>query len=180
MAKFTDSILKGARKNILPQLPREFCPKEEQSDSRSRSETELLLDKILVLFRYLSAKDIFEAFYKKFLSKRLLLNRSASIDLEKSVLLRLKAECGHGFVNRLEGMFRDLEVSKDIFSSFLQHKQESKKIKTSGMSVNVLTQGYWPSYRDLLIKLPTQVTFQYYKSHNISPIILDDGRFKNF
>ena len=39
-------------------------------------------------------KDVFEAFYKKDLAKRLLLGKSASIDAEKAVISKLKAECG--------------------------------------------------------------------------------------
>ena len=35
-------------------------------------------------------KDVFEAFYKKDLAKRLLLGRSASVDAEKSMLSKLK------------------------------------------------------------------------------------------
>jgi len=35
-------------------------------------------------------KDIFEAFYKRDLAKRLLLNKSASFDAERSMLLKLK------------------------------------------------------------------------------------------
>ena len=63
-------------------------------------------------------KDAFEAFYKRFLSKRLLLSRSASNDLEKSVLARLKTECGAGFTKNLEAMFKDIEVSVDLNSEF--------------------------------------------------------------
>ena len=37
-----------------------------------------------------SGKDVFEAFYKKDLAKRLLLSKSASYDAEKSMLLKLK------------------------------------------------------------------------------------------
>ncbi len=35
-------------------------------------------------------KDVFEAFYKKDLAKRLLLDKSASVDAEKSMLCKLK------------------------------------------------------------------------------------------
>lgn len=35
-------------------------------------------------------KDVFEAFYKKDLAKRLLLGKSASVDSEKSMLSKLK------------------------------------------------------------------------------------------
>ena len=37
-----------------------------------------------------AGKDVFEAFYKKDLAKRLLLSKSASYDAEKSMLLKLK------------------------------------------------------------------------------------------
>lgn len=35
-------------------------------------------------------KDVFEAFYKKDLAKRLLVGKSASVDAEKSMLSKLK------------------------------------------------------------------------------------------
>lgn len=45
-------------------------------------------------------KDVFEAFYKKDLAKRLLVGKSASVDAEKSMLSKLK-----------HGMFVILSVS---------------------------------------------------------------------
>ena len=42
----------------------------------SEVEVEAMLDKVVVIFRYLQDKDVFEAFYKTHLSKRLLNNRS--------------------------------------------------------------------------------------------------------
>jgi hypothetical protein len=45
----------------------------------------------MVLFRYIHGKDVFEAFYKKDLAKRLLLGKSASIDSEKSMISKLKS-----------------------------------------------------------------------------------------
>jgi cullin-4 len=43
-----------------------------------------------MLFRHLQSKDIFEAFYKKLLAKRLLLGKSANYEIEKSMLSKLK------------------------------------------------------------------------------------------
>lgn len=37
-----------------------------------------------------AGKDVFEAFYKKDLAKRLLVGKSASVDAEKSMLSKLK------------------------------------------------------------------------------------------
>ena len=42
-----------------------------------------------ILFLFLG-KDVFEAFYKKDLAKRLLVGKSASYDAEKSMLSKLK------------------------------------------------------------------------------------------
>lgn len=45
---------------------------------------------MILSFRYLQGKDVFEAFYKKDLAKRLLLGKSASFDLERSMISKLK------------------------------------------------------------------------------------------
>jgi cullin-4 len=49
------------------------------------------LDSLFDIFRYISAKDIFEAFYTKRLAKRVLLNHIGSQELENYVLQKLKA-----------------------------------------------------------------------------------------
>ena len=56
----------------------------------SEEELEKILDRLLMLFRFIHGKDVFEAFYKKDLAKRLLVGKSASVDAEKSMLLKLK------------------------------------------------------------------------------------------
>ena len=88
------------------------------STKASDDELEEVLDQAMTLFRYIDGKDLFEAFYKKDLSKRLLLGKSASIDAEKSMISKLKVECGSGFTAKLEGMFKDVELSRDIMASF--------------------------------------------------------------
>ena len=40
----------------------------------------------------------------------------ASFDAEKSMLSKLKQECGSSFTNKLEGMFKDIDLSKDIMT----------------------------------------------------------------
>ena len=36
------------------------------------------------------------------------------------MLSKLKQECGGGFTSKLEGMFKDMELSKDVNSAFKQ------------------------------------------------------------
>lgn len=56
----------------------------------SEQEIEAVLDKAMVMFRFLQEKDVFERYYKQHLAKRLLLNKSVSDDCEKNMISKLK------------------------------------------------------------------------------------------
>uniref|UniRef100_A0A8C7IBP4 Cullin 4B n=1 Tax=Oncorhynchus kisutch TaxID=8019 RepID=A0A8C7IBP4_ONCKI len=99
-------------------------------------------------------KDVFEAFYKKDLAKRLLVGKSASVDAEKSMLSKLKHECGAAFTSKLEGMFKDMELSKDIMVQFKQCQNIPGNIE---LTVNILTMGYWPTYIPMEVHLPAEM-----------------------
>ena len=134
-------------------------------------ETEKALDGALSLFRHVQGKDAFEAFYKRDLAKRLLLGKSASVDAEKSFIGKLKAECGAQFTAKLEGMFKDVDASRDLMRAYnesliggsLKTKRddddEDATNKTAPLKdietyVNVLTAGSWPTYTALTLRLP--------------------------
>lgn len=75
----------------------------------SDEEVEIVLDKVMVLFRFIQVllkfllvpiyaltihqqeKDVFEKYYKQHLAKRLLLGRSVSDDAERNMIAKLKA-----------------------------------------------------------------------------------------
>ncbi|CAF0964096.1 unnamed protein product [Rotaria sordida] len=123
----------------------------------SEEELEKILDKLLILFRFIHGKDVFEAFYKKDLAKRLLVGKSASVDAEKSMLLKLKQECGNVFTSKLEGMFKDMELSKDIMTAFEQHWHSREVPGNISMFVSVLTMGFWPTYQPVSAILPAEL-----------------------
>ena len=56
----------------------------------TEQDIENVLDKSMVLFRFLQEKDVFERYYKQHLAKRLLLNKSVSDDSEKNMISKLK------------------------------------------------------------------------------------------
>ena len=57
-------------------------------------------------------KDVFEAFYKKDLAKRLLVGKSASVDAEKSMLSKLKQGTGLSVViDRLCKIVQQSEIT---------------------------------------------------------------------
>ncbi|XP_055371842.1 cullin-3 isoform X2 [Condylostylus longicornis] len=112
----------------------------------SEQEIELILDKTMVLFRFLLEKDVFERYYKTHLAKRLLLNKSVSDDFEKNMISKLKTECGCQFTSKLEGMFKDMSVSNTIMEEFKNYIN-THKMALSGveLTVRILTTGFWPT-----------------------------------
>ncbi|KAI9012912.1 Cullin family-domain-containing protein [Gaertneriomyces semiglobifer] len=123
----------------------------------TEEEIESALDHCLVLFRYIQGKDIFEAFYKNDLARRLLLQRSTSVDAEKSMLAKLKAECGPGFTSKLEGMFKDMEVSRDYLAAFRETPKFTNRLGNIDLHVFILTQSYWPTYQPVVCNLPEEL-----------------------
>lgn len=135
---------------------------------RGKNEKEVTaeLAKVIIIFRYLSDKDVFEAFYKQHLAKRLLGVKSVSEEAERAMVSQLKAECGYQFTSKLEGMFNDMRISRDTRDSYKQHKlslpppdnSKNSSGSTVDIEVDVLTTGYWPSQNVPQCTLPLQVT----------------------
>jgi cullin-4 len=149
----------NCRQNVPAELIAKYIDSKLKSGNKGASEEELetTLDKALTLFRYIVGKDVFEGFYKKELAKRLLHAKSASIDAEKSMISKLKAECGSQFTQHLEGMFKDIDLSREIMQSFRQTFDDEALTKGIEMNVNVITQGCWPSYPVIDVNIPEQL-----------------------
>ncbi|KAI9486249.1 MAG: Cullin family-domain-containing protein [Benjaminiella poitrasii] len=119
------------------------------------SEVDLVvLDSALALFRYIQTKDTFEVYYKRFLAKRLLLDRSISAETEKHVLEVLKLECGHEFTKNFENMFKDMQVSNDLAVAFKDYQKHQQRMP---MNVKVIAQAFWPTFPVSKIKLPPKM-----------------------
>ncbi|KAL2181353.1 Cullin family-domain-containing protein [Thermothelomyces heterothallicus CBS 202.75] len=177
VAKYIDMLLRGGLKTL---------PKSLLSDMKDRADAEMSglastadedaeldrqLDHGLELFRFIEGKDIFEAFYKKDLARRLLLGRSASQDAERSMLAKLKVECGSSFTHNLEQMFKDQELAKEEMASYKEWLAGTGR-DTAGvdLTVNILSAAAWPAFPDVKVNLPKEVLEQintfdgYYKS----------------
>jgi len=126
----------------------------------SDAEVEQVLDKSMILFRFLQEKDAFEEYYKRHLARRLLNQKSASDDSEKMMISKLKSECGCQFTSKLEGMFKDMTVSNTINDEFKAHLQHVKNLAGVDLSVRVLTTGFWPGQNApppiILPRVPSQ------------------------
>ncbi|CAO1615339.1 unnamed protein product [Parajaminaea phylloscopi] len=111
---------------------------------KTEEEVEDTLNRTIIVFRFLHEKDIFERYYKAHLSKRLLQNRSVSDDAERGMMAKLKIECGHQYVQKLQGMLNDMKVSEETSLAFSEQQKKSASSMPFDISVSVLTSTYWP------------------------------------
>ena len=122
----------------------------------SEEDVEVVLDKVMMLFRYLQEKDVFEKYYKQHLAKRLLAGKTVSDDAERSLIVKLKTECGYQFTSKLEGMFTDMKTSQDTMQGF--HASLGAELGDSPtLTVQVLTTGSWPTQPSATCNLPAEI-----------------------
>lgn len=137
-----------------------FCDrllKTGSNEKLSDAETEEYLEKTVQLFSYITEKDLFADIYRNHLAKRLLNQRSASDDMERMMIGKLKLRCGASFTSKMEGMLNDLSIGAEHASSFEKFCKENAEKTGLGkleFSVQVLTVGHWPTYKNLDVQLP--------------------------
>lgn len=102
----------------------------------------------------------------------MLLSTSASEDTEKSMISRVRKECGASFSSNLENMFKDIDISNDLMSKF---RLRNKNSNAFDLEVQVLTSGCWPSYDTDAINLPgiVQERLEIYKKFYVH---INNGR----
>lgn len=141
IAKYFDSVLRDGK-------PRGVT--ERQSDAQIIQ----VIDGVVVLFRFLQSKEAVETYYKQLLAKRLLQSRSLSMELEREVVKRFKAECGAAFTSRLEGMFKDIDSAPELNRLF---KEAYKPTAGFEVGLTVVSTGIWPHPEDTHLRLPKAI-----------------------
>ncbi|KAG6918745.1 hypothetical protein DXG01_011936 [Tephrocybe rancida] len=126
------------------------------------------LNRLMVLFKYVEDKDVFQTFYTTKLSKRLIHGVSASDDSEDSMLQKLKEACGYEYTRKLQRMFMDMSLSQDLTNQFKNRMQQLHDDMDMSFSVMVLGSNFWPlvppSHKFLIPQeiFPTYDRFQKY------------------
>ncbi|KAK9475343.1 Cullin [Dipodascopsis tothii] len=128
LAKYSDALLKKSGKNA------------EDSD------LEVKLNDIMTIFKYIDDKDVFQKFYSRMLSRRLVHQTSSSDDAESSMISKLKEVCGSEYTNKLQRMFQDMSVSGDLQTQFRDHVAASNDAGLLAIDFNILVLGtnFWP------------------------------------
>ncbi|PPD75826.1 hypothetical protein GOBAR_DD27254 [Gossypium barbadense] len=138
-----------------------FCDnilKKGGSEKLSDEAIEETLEKVVKLLAYISDKDLFAEFYRKKLARRLLFDRSANDDHERSILTKLKQQCGGQFTSKMEGMVTDLTLARENQASFEDYLRSNSAAHPGiDLTVTVLTTGFWPSYKSFDLNLPAEM-----------------------
>ncbi|KAH0565479.1 hypothetical protein GP486_001120 [Trichoglossum hirsutum] len=113
---------------------------------KTENEVDAVLEKAIVLLRYIQDKDMFERYYKKHLSRRLLMGKSVGGDVEKQMISRMKLELGNHFTQKLEGMFKDIALSGELTTAYKGHVRQldDGSRERIELSMSVLTNTFWP------------------------------------
>jgi cullin 1 len=131
LAKYADSILKKSSAKMT-----------EEDDMEN------VLNQIMTVFKYIEDKDVFQKFYSRMLAKRLVYSTSASDDAETSMISKLKEACGFEYTNKLQRMFQDMQLSKDLNVAYKAYQAgvlEPAELKAAvDASYNILGTGFWP------------------------------------
>ncbi|KAI0875987.1 Cullin [Hypoxylon argillaceum] len=113
---------------------------------KTEAEVDIVLDKAITLLKYLNEKDKFEAYYQKHLARRLLHGKSESQDIEQEMISRMKRELGNNFTQKFEGMFRDMNTSRETTEQYRNHVRGLGELdeRRIDLSISVLAGNNWP------------------------------------
>ncbi|KAM0670003.1 hypothetical protein MY8738_001444 [Beauveria namnaoensis] len=126
LAKYTDVLLR------------------KSSTSIEEAELERTLAQLMTVFKYIEDKDVFQKFYSRMLARRLVHANSSSDDAETSMISKLKEACGFEYTNKLQRMFQDMQISKDLNKEFREHLAGIDSQKTIDSTFSILGTGFWP------------------------------------
>ncbi|KAM3751254.1 hypothetical protein ACB098_04G094800 [Castanea mollissima] len=126
--------------------------------NESDEDIEETLEKVVKLLAFIYDKDLFAEFYRKKLARRLLFDRGANEDHEKSILSKMKQQWGGLFTSKMEGMVTDIILAREYQTKSVEYLRSNSNANPGiDFSVIVLTSGFWPTYKSFNLSLPTEM-----------------------
>ncbi|GAA5868774.1 hypothetical protein JCM8547_005374 [Rhodosporidiobolus lusitaniae] len=128
LAKFADSLLRKSNK------------------ASEDADVEKALTDTMTVFKYIEDKDVFQKFYSKMLSSRLIKDTSASEDAESSMIGKLKDACGFEYTSKLQRMFQDIQLNRDLNQAYRDKMQQTHDAADLSVDFHILVLGTaaWP------------------------------------
>lgn len=131
-------------KSKTPELLAKYC------DEYLRGKSDMNIDEIITIFKFLEDKESFEIWYRRCLSKRLLFNNSSPEDEENEELIiqRLKTANSVEYTNKITNMFNDIRVSKNLgvaYKDLVSKKSIDSKECVGDLEPKILDTASWGS-----------------------------------
>uniref|UniRef100_A0A914XRU0 Cullin family profile domain-containing protein n=1 Tax=Plectus sambesii TaxID=2011161 RepID=A0A914XRU0_9BILA len=128
-----------------------YCDWLLKKGVKNSNEAELkdFLTEVMIVFKYIDDKDIFEKFYSKMLAKRLVGSLSVNDDAESRMISKLKQMCGFEYTSKLQSMLTNWRSSKDLTEAFKEHERHASTSLNLDFSIVVFNSGAWP-FRQIL------------------------------
>ncbi|CAK9304365.1 unnamed protein product [Gordionus sp. m RMFG-2023] len=148
-----------------PELLAKYCDLQLKKSSKNPEESELeeILNQIMIVFKYIEDKDVFQNYYGRMLAKRLIFQISTSDDAEASMISKLKQTCGFEYTSKLQRMFQDIGVSKGLNERFKREMEKSGTTLGLDFSIQVVSSGSWPFQNSFTYVLPPELEKSYEK-----------------
>nr|CAG4718449.1 unnamed protein product [Naegleria fowleri] len=129
----------------------------KEVDKVGEENLDALLENVVKLFGYLKDKDMFMAFYREHLSKRLLVTSRLNLDAERSFIGKLKMRMGMSFTQKLEGMIKDKSISENLRNDFKTYTSNKSIALPFEFNPEVLTLGCWPQMKTDKMTIPQEL-----------------------
>jgi len=110
----------------------------------NEQDLDIRISQVLIIFKLLEDKDVFQKFYSSHFSRRLI-QHQYSTDMETNMISKLKEVCGYEYTYKLQRMFTDMDVSADLNKLFQKYlASKGKEGAGPDFTAQVLTSGSWP------------------------------------
>jgi cullin 1 len=141
---------------LCPELVAKYCDSLLKRSNKTIDEpgTEEKFNQIMIVFKYIEDKDVFETHYSRMFANRLIKGTSGSDDAEESILQKLNDICGFEYTAKLNRMWQDINTSKGTTEKFKKALQEEGIELGIDFSVKLLSTGSWPLTKAFSMELP--------------------------
>ena len=145
LAKYSDQLLKRSTK---PEIS-----------------SDMSIDDIIIIFKFLTDKDAFESHYRRLFAKRLIHGTSTCDEDEEAVIQRLQSENSMEYTGKITKMFQDVRLSKILendFNAMMRKSPEFSTGKYPALQPFVLAENMWPfTYTEGEINIPEELETSY-------------------
>ncbi|KAL8051710.1 hypothetical protein ABFX02_06G165800 [Erythranthe guttata] len=140
LALFCNDVLKRKKENVLGE------------------DIETTLEHVIEVLVLIEDKRLFAESYVRSLALRLLYDASIGVEIERSMMKRLKGLLDYRLIMKMETMFKDLQISSETDAEYKEHVTNNPEEDPGiDFSMTLLSMGRWPSFKLFDLNLPEEM-----------------------